>query len=120
MDIESRIKLMCSTFDNLTEEDCVGITLASRSLSLEECYDYLLIDKSELSPAEIKFAERIYRRGRAIGVKDAGDKLFQHMGNRNGGQTALEYLKKMSGDFSAEVVASSGKGFQFNVTIPEV
>lgn len=119
MDIEARIKEKAKHFDSLGEAECVEIVLAARSLSLDECFDYLLVDKAELGEDELRFAELLHRRGRAIGVKDAADKLFLHMSTRNGGQSALEYLKQFSGDFSVEVQQSSSSGFQFNVTIPE-
>ena len=40
------------------------------------------------------------------------------MSTKNGGQTALEYLKQCSGDFSVEVQRNGGTGFQFNVVMP--
>lgn len=119
MNLEAKIKERAAEFENLSEEECVQLVLCAKALSLDECFDYLLIDKSALSPAETKFAELLHKRGRAIGVKDAADKLFAHMATRNGGQSALEYLKQFSGDFAVEVQQSSGSGFQFNVTIPE-
>lgn len=119
MDIEARIKAKAKEFDNLDADCCVQIVLGAKALSLDECFDYLLIDKQTLTPDELSFANLLHRRGRAIGVKDAADKLFMHMSTRAGGQSALEYLKQFSGDFSVEVQASAGTGFQFNVTIPE-
>lgn len=119
MTIEEKIAKAVKEFKTLTESDCAEIILASKTLTMEECFGYLLIDQSELSEAEIKFCDSLHRRGRAIGVKDASDKLFTHMATRNGGQSALEYLKQMSGDFSVEVTATKASGFQFNLTIPE-
>lgn len=120
MNLEAKIKEKAAEFSNLSEEDCITLVLVARSLSLDECFDYLLIDKQSLAEAEQRFAELLHRRGRAIGVKDATDKLFLHMATRNGGQSALEYLKQFSGDFSVEVSQGAGQGgFQFNVTIPE-
>lgn len=120
MNLEAKIKEKAAEFCNLSEEDCITLVLVARSLSLEECFDYLLIDRTTLTETENRFCELLHRRGRAIGVKDATDKLFLHMATRNGGQSALEYLKQFSGDFSVEVQGGqSGGGFQFNVTIPE-
>lgn len=119
MNLEVKIKEKAAEFENLTENECCELVLCAKALSLDECFDYLLIDKTILTSAESKFAELLHKRGRAIGVKDAADKLFAHMATRNGGQSALEYLKQFSGDFAVEVQQSSGSGFQFNVTIPE-
>lgn len=121
MDFEKKIEQKVKDFDTLTKEECVEIVLASCTLSLDECFDYLLIDKAELSEAELGFCNLLHRRGRAIGVKNASDKLFMHMATRNGGQSALEYLKSMSGEFAVEVTANqSHRGFSFNVSIPEL
>lgn len=119
MDIESRIRAKAKEFETLDEQCCFEIVLNAKALSLDECFDYLLISKQDLEPAEATFAEMLHRRGRAIGVKDAADKLFQHMSTKAGGQSALEYLKQFSGDFSVELGPSAGSGFQFNVVIPE-
>lgn len=120
MNIEQRIKAKAKEFDTLDEACCVEIVLNAKALTIEECFDFLLIDQVSLTEAENKFARLLHARGRAIGIKDAADKLFSHMATRNGGQSALEYLKQCSGDFSVEVSqGGSAGGFQFNVTIPE-
>lgn len=121
MDFEKKIEQKVKNFKTLSKEECVEIVLASCALSLDECFDYLLIDKAELSDEEIGFCNILHRRGRAIGVKNASDKLFMHMSTRNGGQSALEYLKSMSGEFAVEVTSSqTSSGFSFNVSIPEL
>lgn len=120
MDIEAKIRKAAEGFETLSADDCIQMSLAARSLSLEECYDMLLVDPEQLTPAERKFAEQIHRRGRAVGVKDASDKLFVHMSTRQGGNSALEYLKQMSGEFAVELSAAPKSGFQFNVSIPDV
>ena len=75
MDIRKKIQEAVKGFENLSEEECIEITLSAKSLSLEECYDSLLIDPSVLSEAEAKFAEQLHKYGRAIGVKDAVAKI---------------------------------------------
>lgn len=119
MDIEKKIEKRCESFKTLTKEECFAITLSARALSLDECMDYLLIDKECLTPDELSFSQQLHRHGRATGVKDACDKLFLHMSTKNGGQSSLEYLKQFSGDFAVEVSQASSSGFQFNVVIPE-
>lgn len=117
MDVQKKIQAAVPDFDTLTESDCADFVLASRALSVEECYDYLMIDQDSLSEQERKFLMSLHKYGRAIGVKDATDKLFQHMSTRNGGQSVLDYLRQMSGEFSVEVVANTKSGFNFNVVI---
>ena len=120
MDIRKKIQEAVKGFDKLSEDDCVEITLSAKSLSLEECYDSLLIDPLSLEPAEIKFAEQLHKYGRAIGVKDATENLFYHMKTKNGADASLEYLRQMGGEFSVDVVQGGGnKGFSFNVNIGE-
>ena len=120
MDIRKKIQEAVKDFDNLTEADCNEITISAKSLSIEECYDSLLIDPSELEPAEIKFAQQLHKYGRAIGVKDATESLFYHMKTKNGADASLEYLRQLGGEFSVEVnPANKGGGFAFNVSIGE-
>lgn len=118
MDIRKKIEDAAKGFDTLSAEDCVEITLAAKSLSIEECYDLLLIDATSLSKEELTFAESLHRYGRAIGVKDATEKLFYHMSTKNGAESSLEYLRQMGKEFSVDVVPGGGnKGFAFNVNI---
>lgn len=120
MDIRQKIQEAVKGFDNLTEADCTEITLSAKSLSLEECWDSLLLDPSKLSPEEVTFAEKLHKYGRAIGVKDATESLFYHMKTKNGADASLEYLRQMGGEFSVDVVPGGGaKGFAFNVNIGE-
>ena len=70
MDIRKKIQEAVKEFKNLSEDECIEITLSAKSLSLEECYDSLLIAPTDLSAEETKFAEQLHKYGRAIGVKD--------------------------------------------------
>lgn len=120
MDIRKRIQEAVKGFEKLTEDDCIEITLSAKSLSLEECYDSLLIDPANLETAEITFAQQLHKYGRAIGIKDAAESLFYHMKTKNGADASLEYLRKMGGEFSVNVVpGGSSTGFAFNVNIGE-
>ena len=49
MDIRKKIQEAVKGFENLTEDECIEITLSAKSLSLEECYDSLLIVPTDLS-----------------------------------------------------------------------
>lgn len=119
MDIRKRIQEAVKGFDNLTEDDCTEITLSAKSLSLEECYDSLLVDPLTLSSAEITFAQQLHKYGRAVGVKDATESLFYHMKTKNGADASLEYLRQMGGEFSVDILPSGKSGFSFNVNIGE-
>lgn len=120
MDIRRKIQEAVKGFNNLTEDECIEITLSAKSLSLEECYDSLLIDPLSLDTAEAKFAQQLHKYGRAIGVKDATENLFYHMKTKNGADASLEYLRQMGGEFSVDVVpGAGGKTFSFNVNIGE-
>lgn len=120
MDIRKKIQEAVKDFDKLSEDDCIEITLVAKSLSLEECFDMLLIDQTALSQAESVFAERLHRYGRSIGVKDAAENLFYHMKTKNGADAALEYLRKMGGEFSVAVGSTHGKsGFTFTIDMGE-
>lgn len=117
MDIKKKIDEAVKEFSNLTAEDCYEITLASKALSIEECLSALLLAETDLDSAEMAFVNKLHRYGRAIGVKDAADKLFVHMSTKNGGQSALDYLEQMSGEFSVTLTPGQNKGFSFNVQI---
>lgn len=120
MDIRKKIQEAVKGFKLLTEADCIDITLSAKSLSIEECFDSLLIDPAELSQAENAFAQRLHKYGRAIGVKDATDSLFYHMKTKGGDSAALEYLRQLGGEFSVDIVPGGpNKGFSFNVNIGE-
>lgn len=118
MDLETIIRKKCDGFETLDFDMCVCFVTYASALSIEECYDYLLIDESELSQAEKDFSQRLHRRGRAIGVKDACDNLFMHMKTRAGGQSAIEYLTKVSSEFGMTAHKTSAGGFQFQIVLP--
>lgn len=120
MDIRKKIQEAVKGFENLSEDDCNEIVISAKSLSIEECFDSLLIDPSVLNEAESKFAEQLHKYGRAVGVRDATESLFYHMKAKNGADASLEYLRQMGGEFSVDVVPGGGnKGFSFNVNIGE-
>lgn len=119
MDLESIIRERCKEFETLTPELCVEIVLCAPALSIAECLDRCMLEQDDLSPAEYNFVERCHRRGRANGVKDACDSLFMHMKTRNGGQSAIEYLSKISTDFGMAAQKTAAGGFSFKIVLPE-
>ena len=118
MDLERIIKEKCSAFDTLTPELAVEIVMCAPALSLDECLDRCLLEASELTEAEMDFAKRLHKRGRANGVKDACDNLFMHMKTKMGGQSAIEYLNKVSSEFAMTAQKASAGGFQFQIVYP--
>lgn len=118
MDLEDIIKRRCSEFKTLTDKMCYEIVLCAPALSIKECLDRCMLEDGDLSAEEMNFVERCHRRGRANGVKDACDNLFMHMKTRNGGQSAIEYLSKVSTDFGMTAQKTSSGGFAFNIVLP--
>lgn len=119
MDLVQRIREISKDFPTLKPELCVEIAQMARGLCLDDCYDAILVYKDELTPEEIKFAEQIWRRGRAIGLHDASSALFVNMRTKDGGKSALAYLEKMSGEFKVSVNEDAKKGFSFNIIMPD-
>ena len=91
----------------LDDQDLDTIKIKAKGLSLDECFDYLCLTEEDLTPTELRIAS-------------ACDSLFIHMKTRNGGATALEYLKQHSSTFSFEATPTgspNGSGFSFNVNM---
>lgn len=104
----------------LTVDDLKLVEEAASSLSIDQCFDLLMIEEGEVPADEAILFRKVHKRGRAKGVTTAVEKLFIHMTTRQGGASAIEYLQKMSGEFAVNVEsAKKGTGFSFNVIIPE-
>lgn len=105
----------------LDAEDLINIEVKAKALSLEECFDFLCIEESHVPEAEMNYARKAHRRGRAAGINEACNNMFGAMKLRGGGAVALDYLKRMSKDFQVEAEPSPGSnsGFSFNVIMPE-
>lgn len=101
----------------ITSNDLNEIEKAARVLSIDECYKLLLVDKDELDEAQVKRIERVYARGRAKGIADAGDALFAQMKVRGGFAPAEAYLRQMADGFTEEKAAGGSSGFAFNVIL---
>ena len=104
----------------LDQEDLIHIEVKSKVLSFDECLEFLCIPPAEVPAEELDIAKRIWRKGRVSGLNKAGEKLFASMDMRGGGAVAFDYLKQLSGTFSAEITPTkSAAGFVFNVVMPE-
>lgn len=101
----------------INDDDLDTIELKAKVLTLDECFLLLGVDKTELSEHEVYISDRVWQKGRMKAISDAGTKLFSQMGQRGGHVPALDYLRQMSGTFSAEVTPAAGSGFKFNVRI---
>ncbi len=119
IDYDKAIKERCLNYPVLTYDHCVLITQAAKSLSLAEIYDFMLMSESDLTVDEQKFVATVYRRGKTLGIKEACDNMFLQMRMRGGGQTALEYLSRQSGEFKAVITPAAGGKFSFSVVLPE-
>lgn len=99
--------------DNLTETTLLEIEEFARGLELIEISDYYgfgLIEKVEgegetaqytyesedLDESELKWVIKAFKRGRAMGKKQAVDNLFAAMKDRNGQNASLPYLKRFA------------------------
>ncbi len=104
----------------ITAEDLQVIEVRASVLTLDECFQYLLIDKEDISDEDLAIASKVWKRGRLASISAAGDKLFASMAHKGGAQPAFDYLRQMSATFQAEITpASKSSGFKFNVVIDE-
>lgn len=120
MNTEEIYRQRCAEFPTLTFAMCYEVHKMSASLSLEECYDILLLEPSDLTPAENKFFEKVYKRGKACHISIACDHLFSNMKTARGGPVAMDYLTRQSGQFSVEAQKTNSGGLSFRVVIPEI
>ena len=115
-----RINYRKLELDYLDSADLETIEAKARCLTLEECFDYLFIDPTELTEAEHNYARKAWRRGRMDGIVTATNKLFSCMSTRNGGTIALEYLRSLSDTFHISPdTQSTSSEFSFKVTMPD-
>lgn len=119
IDFDKVIKQRCVEMPTLEFDHCFTVMACAKSMSLSECYDYLLLTPDDLDENEQKFLELLHRRGRTVAIKEACDNLFLQMRMRGGGQTALDYLVRQSGEFTATITPSAQNGFHLNIIIPE-
>lgn len=104
---------------NLGHEDLQAIEVHAQTLTLDECLQFLLINKDDVAEADLSTAKRVWQRGRLLAVTKAGDRLFANMGTKGGAQASLDYLRQMSPTFQAEITSKPSGGFKFNVVLDE-
>ena len=107
--------------EHLDAEDLINIEIKAKALSLDECFDFLCIDKNELPESDLKWATLAHKRGRVIGVATACDNLFAAMKVRGGVDAAILYLKQTAGEFKIDATGAPGSqsGFSFTVNMPK-
>ncbi|MCP4086674.1 MAG: hypothetical protein GY745_16710 [Actinomycetia bacterium] len=104
----------------ITAEDLQVIEVRASVLTLDECFQYLLVDKEDISDEDLAIANKVWKRGRLASISAAGDKLFASMAHKGGAQPAFDYLRQMSATFQAEITpAPKSSGFKFNVVIDD-
>ena len=107
-------------FPNFDKERLETVEYLARAMSQEEILDYFAIVQPP-KQFEKCFFNMAYRRGVAQGKREAMEKLFIGMSNRNGAQVALKYLQVHAERFPSDGQESGeAKGnFSFNINIDE-
>lgn len=102
-------------------DDLLNIELLARVLSVQECFEYLLLEESELTAEELAICNKVHRRGLKRGIHEATQALFSQMKSRGGTDACLNYLKTFAGQFTVETEpgGAAAAGFNFSVTLTE-
>ena len=105
-------------FPNFDKERLETVEYLARAMSQEEILDYFSIVQPPRQ-FEKMFFLMAYKRGVAKGKREAMEKLFVGMGDRNGAVVALKYLQTHAERFPADGGDSGeAKGaFSFNVNM---
>jgi len=120
--IPKQMRELESELSYLLYTDLEQIYATARTLALQDCYDLLGLDPIDIPERDQLFAQAAHRQGRAYAISYAGNQLFVQMVGKSALQASLEYLKTMSGTFTADIdTPTSGKsgGFQFNVNLTD-
>lgn len=126
-DIAPRSKLNDNTrydslpnFPNFDKERLETVEYLAQAMSQEEILDYFSIVQPP-QQFEKCFFNMAYKRGVAKGKKQAMEKLFIGMGDRNGASVALKYLQTHASRFPSDGTDSGeAKGqFSFNINMDE-
>lgn len=99
--------------------DLETVELMSAGMSEEEVLDYFALDLDELDKeTDLKWFSRAFKRGRSVAKRKAVQKLFESMGDRNGSQASIAYLRHFGEKWpnDGSDASSSGK-FSFNVVL---
>ena len=106
-------------FNTIRPSDLVSIENNAHILEIDQCLEFLGINKDALTAAELYFVEFAHKKGSARHIAEACKKLFVHMDTKIGGQSALEYLRAKQKTFKEVQVGSDTKGFSFTVVMDE-
>jgi len=102
----------------LRPEDLEIVEQRAKALDITQCLEYLCLTLTDLSPAEVRYVRLAHQKGVADGIYKAVDKLFLHMNTRNGGASAIEYLRTRSESFQVTATPIGSSGFDFKVIMP--
>jgi len=79
----------------------------ARGLSMNEICEFFgtTMKELEVGSEDLKYLKYWYKQGRAVGNREAVQKLFKQMDQRGGGQVALSYLARFAEDWTKEIEA---------------
>ncbi len=113
--------------ENLDETILSEVEEFARGLELIEISDYFgfeLVETEEgkyasevLDKEEIKWLVKSFKRGRANAMKIAVDKLFSSMGDRNGQNASLPYLRRFAKEWPGDDQVKEGDLLVFRAKI---
>ncbi len=107
---------------NFDAERLSTVEFLARALDKQEILDYFGIVDT-LHAWEKAFFSIAYKRGVSAGKREAMEKLFISMGDRNGGVQALNYLRTHATRFPSEgedpAAKKGGGGFNFTVNLDD-
>lgn len=88
----------------------------SRGLSEAEVLNYFNVEKDDLGEKDTFFFETEYKRGNLLARRDAVNRLFSSMSDRNGHVPALEYLTRFAEKWpEQEGVANTSRTFKLQI-----
>lgn len=87
----------------------------ARGMSMSEVCEFFGCNIKEIDEEDKKFLHHFYKKGRAVGQRQAVHALFDQMKQRGGGQVALSYLTRFAEEWPEEGVAANANGFNFKV-----
>lgn len=106
----------------LDEGDLLEIEQFAYGMGEKEVLDYFALTIEELQSADtpdLKYFYMAFKRGRARAKRKAVDQLFSCMGDKNGAQACVAYLRSFASEWpsDSEVAGASSGKFSFNVVM---
>lgn len=110
------------TLTHLDEGDLLEIEQFAFGMGEQEVLDYFAVTLEELQSAgtpDLKYFYKAFKRGRARAKRQAVDKLFRCMSDKNGAQACVAYLKSFANEWPAdsEVAGAASGKFAFSVVM---